>query len=104
MQERRTANRYRASLNVRWETLRAQGRGAVCDLSSSGCFVLAGGEITTGDLVKLELIVADDVTTLWGQVVYQVPEMGFAARFVFGSENGKRALDRLIGTITQAVV
>ncbi|HBB95361.1 MAG TPA: hypothetical protein DC054_08210 [Blastocatellia bacterium] len=96
MQERRTSERVRANLNVRWETLKAQGRGSVCDLSSSGCFVLTGGEVTAGELLRMDLISADGIATFWGNVVYGINEMGFAVRFVFGSEADKQAVERII--------
>ena len=96
MQERRTSERVRADLTVRWETLKAQGRGSVCDLSSSGCFVLTGGEVTSGELLRMDLISADGIATLWGNVVYAISEMGFAVRFVFGSEADQQAVERII--------
>ena len=96
MQERRTSERFRANLNVRWETLKAQGRGSVCDLSSSGCFVLTGGEVTAGELLRMVLISNDEIATLWGNIVYAINEMGLAVRFVFGSEADKQAVERVI--------
>ena len=96
MQERRTSERVRANLNVRWETLKAQGRGSVCDLSSSGCFVLTGGEVTAGELLRMDLISAAGIATFWGNVVYAINEMGFALRFVFGSEADQQAVERII--------
>ena len=84
MQERRSANRLRTDINVRWETLRTQGRGLVCDLSSSGCFILSGGEFTREEMARLDLLVSDEILTVWGTVVYAIGEMGFAIRFLFG--------------------
>src|SRR6185436_8970371 len=86
MQERRSANRLRTNINVRWETLKTQGRGSVCDLSSSGCFVLSGGTVTPGELARLDLRVSDEMLTVWGTVVYAINEMGFAVRFLFGGQ------------------
>jgi len=87
MQERRSANRLRTDISVRWDTLKTQGRGLVCDLSSSGCFVLAGGEVAQGELVRLDLLLSDEIVTVWGTVVYTVREMGFAVRFLFGGRD-----------------
>jgi len=84
MQERRSANRLRTNISVRWETLKTQGTGSVCDLSSSGCFVLTGGEVTPGELARLDMRVTDEMLTVWGTVVYAIGEMGFAVRFLFG--------------------
>lgn len=101
MQERRSAERFRANLNVRWQSLMAEGRGAVCDLSASGCFVLTGSQVAPRELVRLDLIAGDEVTTLWGQVAYLVNEMGFAVRFVFGNEMDHRVVSSVIDTLPQ---
>ncbi|HKP37924.1 MAG TPA: PilZ domain-containing protein [Pyrinomonadaceae bacterium] len=96
MQERRQATRFRLNLKARWESLLAQGRGAVCDLSATGCFLLAPTKLNAGELVRLEIQFPDHLVFAWGQTVYQVAEMGFAVRFVFSEENEARALRRLI--------
>jgi hypothetical protein len=100
MQERRTAERLRLNLNARWEGLLTEGRGAVSDLSSAGCFVLAGGQVTKGELIRLQIDFPREVGIVWGQVVYSIAEIGFALRFVFGSEDDRRALDRSIATLS----
>jgi len=100
MQERRTAERIRLDLTTRWEGLRTQGRGAVSDLSSTGCFVLSGGEVSAGELIRLQISFPRNVRVVWGRVVYAVAEIGFALRFVFGDDADKHALDRLIGTLS----
>jgi hypothetical protein len=99
MQERRTAERVRLNLNARWEGLMTQGRGAVSDLSLTGCFVLSGGQVTTGELIRLQIDFPGEIGTVWGQVVYSVREIGFALRFGFGGEDEQRALDRLIASV-----
>lgn len=96
MQERRTAERFRTNLNARWEALAAQGRGSVCDFSSTGCFVLTGGEVKPRDLIRLELIADDQITVLWGFVVYHVPEMGFAIRFAITGDDYKQKIENVI--------
>lgn len=101
MQERRRANRLRTDISVRWETLKTQGRGYICDLSSSGCFVLAGAEVTRGELARLDLLLSDEIVTVWGTVVYDISEMGFAVRFLFGGgdeENFMKAIRALEAT------
>src|SRR5262245_60275395 len=82
MDERRDAPRLRTRINSRWETLQTQGRALTCDVSVAGCFVLSGGDVSPNELVKLDLILQDQVCTVWGYVVYLIPEMGFALRFV----------------------
>jgi len=99
MQERRTAPRFRTSLNVRWETLRSQGRGEVCDVSSSGCFILTGGHVQEGELVNMEMLLADEVASLWGNVVYTISEMGFAVHFLCESPVDERALELVLKSV-----
>src|SRR5262245_13983578 len=95
MQERRTAERFRTNLDARWESLRTQGRGSVSDFSSTGCFVLSGGEVAPRELIRLELVSGHDVTLLWGHVIYHISEMGFAIRFAMEHDSEKQTLKRL---------
>jgi hypothetical protein len=96
MQERRTAERIRINLRARWEGLFSEGRGTICDLSPTGCFVLTGGEVTTGELVRLEMHLPSRIDLVWGQVVYAVAEMGFALRFAFSDNDDRCALNELV--------
>jgi hypothetical protein len=99
MQERRAAQRLRININARWEALKTQGRGAVCDLSTLGCFVLTSAEVKPGELIRLEVSVPEEPVSLWGQVVYTVAEMGFALRFVFRNDDDKGGLNGLIESL-----
>ncbi len=96
MQERRAANRLRIDLNARWEALRTQGRGAVSDLSSLGCFVLTSGEVKPGELIRLEINFPKETLSVWGQVIYAVAEIGFATRFGFAADDERLLLEKLI--------
>src|SRR3977135_2592096 len=99
MQERRAAERLRIDLNARWESLRTEGRGAVCDLSSLGCFVLTRAEVNRGELIRLEINFPEQLALVWGQVVYAPAEIGFALRFAFGGEDDRRMLDDSIKSL-----
>ncbi|HXT62091.1 MAG TPA: hypothetical protein VN696_03550 [Pyrinomonadaceae bacterium] len=55
MQERRAAECIRLHLPVRWESLLTGGRGTICDLSGSGCFLLAASGAECGELIRLEI-------------------------------------------------
>ena len=101
MQERRAAERLRINLNARWEALKTEGRGAVCDLSSLGCFVLTSAEVKPGELIRLEVNFPLEAASLWGQVVYGVAEMGFALRFAFGKEADRDSLVQLFESLNQ---
>ena|SRR5689334_7190453 len=101
MQERRHAERINLSLPVRWESLTTHGRGTVCDLSGSGCFLLSARGAKAGELIRLEIDFGNHVVFAWGDVVYDVEEMGFALRFIFSEENEARALRKLIERMRQ---
>ena len=98
MEERRSAQRLRTNISVRWETLKSQGRGSVCDLSASGCFVLTGGEVISGELARLDFLFNEKVTVVWGNIVYSISEMGFAIRFLFAGEKDMRCFAELINS------
>jgi hypothetical protein len=102
MQERRAAERLRIDLQARWEALRTQGRGAVCDLSSLGCFVLTGAEVQQDDLIRLEISFPEEMASLWGYVVYAVEEIGFAVRFAFVDGDDRHSLSQLIQTVNRS--
>jgi hypothetical protein len=101
MQERRTAERFRTNLNTRWESLRGEGRGSICDFSLTGCFVLTGGEVAPRELIRLEVAVGDQIISVWGNVVYQVREMGFAIRFAVATETERQNLIQLTAAMRQ---
>ncbi len=88
MQERRHAERFQINLRARWESLLVSGRGTVCDLSRSA--------VKTGELIRLSIEFPDHLVLAWGEVVYALPEVGFALRFIFNQENEERALHKLI--------
>jgi|SRR5689334_12910186 len=96
MQERRHHERISLNLPVRWESLLTQGRGSVCDLSGSGCFLLSARGARAGELIRLEIDFGNHFVCAWGAVVYAVEELGFALRFIFSEENEARALRKLI--------
>ena len=102
MQERRAAERLRIDLEVRWEALRTQGRGDVCDLSSQGCFVLTSAEVKPGDLIRIEIKFPGEIAPLWGHVAYAVAEIGFALRFAFADDADKESLSQLIESLNRS--
>ena len=54
----------------------------ITSLSTSGCFVLSGGEVGPKELLRLELYLPDEEPLyLWAEVVDTAYEIGFAAQF-----------------------
>jgi hypothetical protein len=99
MQERRGAPRLTVDLTVNWETLKSQGRGRVSDLSATGCFVLSGGDVTSRELVRLQITSPQRTVTLWGQVVNVAPEIGFAVHFLIIDDLDQRDLRKLLNDL-----
>ena len=91
--ERRRAERFQTDLAARWEGMLAASRGSVVDLSDTGCFVLTNDDVRPGELIRLEIRTPTgrDIY-LWGEVVYQIAEMGFALRFTGGDATERKML------------
>jgi hypothetical protein len=96
--ERRRAGRIKVNFAARWEGSRAALDATVTDLSMYGCFVLTDDLVKRGETVKLEMTLPrGGRVTLWGRVVYQAEEIGFALDFErFEHEEDRRRLEWLI--------
>ena len=66
--------------------------------------MLTGGDVSAKELVRLELILDEQIISVWGYVVYQVRDMGFAVRFVLQIEDDRRAIEHLIEHAQRTVV
>src|SRR5436853_2881285 len=87
MNERRKKSRIKINLQVSWEGAGAQLRGSIVDLSTSGCFILSDDQVRVGELIRITIhTVQYGHLYIWGEVVYQISEMGFAARFTGADE------------------
>jgi PilZ domain len=96
-EDRRHATRVRVNFPARWEGLMDQNEATICDISITGCMVLSGGEVTSGELIRLEIQFPNgEWAYQWGEVAYPVPEIGFALRFTDLTEEEKRRLQKLI--------
>jgi hypothetical protein len=95
--ERRTSKRVWADIKTQWHGLLTNREGSISDISTSGCFILTGGEVSPGELVSVEIDVPKVLRMqLWGKVVYHIADMGFALRFKDLSITDKTLLSRLI--------
>ena len=95
--DRRQSERVYVRLNARWEGVLAQCEGHVVDLSATGCFVLTADRVKPKELIRVEIqLPTEGWLYLWGEVVYQIEEMGFAVRFTGVSETEQAMLDLLL--------
>jgi hypothetical protein len=97
MRERRKDDRVKVDLDVKWEGALTQLRGSIVDLSTSGCFILSDDKVRVGELIRV-IIHPPQYSELyiWGEVVYQIPEMGFAVRFTGADESDMKQLDLIV--------
>ena len=77
-----------------------QNEATICDISTTGCMVLSGGDVTTGELIRLEILFPNGEWAFqWGEVAYPVPEIGFALRFTDLTDDEITRLQNLIDSV-----
>jgi hypothetical protein len=101
--QQRNASRVDVNLLARWEGLLESRAATITNLSVSGCFVLSGGKVQPGELIRLEIYLPDDEPIyLWGEVVDEADEIGFAARFTSTEDEDHARLVRFIQTLNSS--
>ena len=100
-QEHRTALRVAVNLPARWEGVLEQQDATITSLSTDGCFVLSGGKVERNELIRLEIYLPDEEPVyLWGEVVDEAYEIGFAARFISTDNENHVRLASFIQTLS----
>ena len=90
----------RVNLDACWEGLTAQCGGLVVDLSEAGCFILTSDRVVSREMVRIELRPsAGEPVQVWGEVIYQVPDMGFGLRFIESSDGCHERLSHFVGQL-----
>lgn len=85
--DRRSEKRVLVAADIEWATAGELNPGRLGDLSPSGCFVLAPGEFTDGEIVRLYFPSNDGSRVeILSEVRNYVEDIGFAVRFVSLSE------------------
>jgi len=97
MKERRKDERVKVELEASWEGALTQLGGSIVDLSTSGCFVLTDDKVKVGELIRVIIHQPQqDDLYIWGEVVYQIPEMGFAVRFTGADDADTKQLELIV--------
>jgi hypothetical protein len=97
MRERRKDDRAKVDLEASWEGALSQLRGSIVDLSTSGCFILSDDKVRVGELIRVIIQPPrQGELCIWGEVVYQIPEMGFAVRFTGADESDMKQLGLIV--------
>src|SRR5438128_1999860 len=81
--DRRVDERLAVKMEVTCEASAGRFAGTMSDLSQTGCFILASGDVEDGDQVRIDIpLLAGGTLSLWGDIANHVPEIGFGVRFV----------------------
>jgi hypothetical protein len=81
--ERREKQRYIVAVDIEWEIDSVSRRGRLTDINMNGCFILAGGQYSDGEIVSIYLPLSDGTRTRFlGEIRNHVPEIGFALCFL----------------------
>ena len=65
-----------------------------------GVDFVVGGDVTTGELIRLEILFPNGEWAFqWGEVAYPVPEIGFALRFTDLTDDEITRLQNLIDSV-----
>jgi hypothetical protein len=100
--ERRVSERIKVQLLAHWEGEKGRCEGTITDLSMEGCFVLGAGEVTDGELVRLEIhLPKNKVMVLWGVVSNHLEEIGFGMKFTTTGPVETKRLSRMIERATE---
>ena len=103
MSERRQAERVKVALDAHWEGVLAQCSGLVVDLSVTGCFILTPDQVRSKELIRIEIETpTGGMLYLWGEVVYQVTEMGFGLHFTGMTDREETMLKLLIAYVHES--
>lgn len=96
-EERRQAERAKVDLKASWEGSLTQLEGSIVDLSITGCFILSDDKVRVGELIRVEIQPPQEGSLyIWGEVIYQIPEMGFAVHFTGADETDIKRLQWLV--------
>ena len=85
------------NFDAHWEGVLTQCAGIVVDISLTGCFVLTSDLVKTKELVRLGIRSPEgECLYVWGEVVYQMSEIGFGVRFALLTPDEAQPLAKLL--------
>src|SRR5215212_9058799 len=96
-EERRIEERVPLMLELRWESLSGRHPARISDMSLNGCYVETMGQVTVGELIRLEVqLPTGRWLPLIGEAVYHLPGMGFGLRFRRLTETQREVIASLL--------
>ena len=92
--ERRKHSRIKVYLKARWEGVSGvRSEANVTSLSFGGCFLLSGGKVEAGELLRIEIFLPDEEPLYaWGSVANHDDEIGFGVQFTLLEPDDEKRL------------
>jgi len=83
-----------------WAGAAGNGTARIWDLSTGGCYIDALNEQRNGEVLTVSISLPEGLVAAEGEIVYSLPNQGFAVRFVQMDDGSRLALhlavDRLL--------
>jgi hypothetical protein len=97
--DRRKHRRVPRSLGVVWEGASGKHEARASDISRGGCFIDTIGRAAIGETISFKLQISETETIdQVGEVVTELPPLGFGIRYLDLSGEKRRRLETVIGT------
>jgi PilZ domain len=69
----------------------------VVDLSVTGCFILTEDLVDVKELIRVEITTSSEhAISMWGEVVYKAPEIGFGLKFTGNTEDDEKRIQLVV--------
>ena len=96
-QERREEARVALELEVRWDGRDGTHVAYTREIGRGGCFIVSAEDVGVGNRLIFEVKTPTERwLRLFGEVIYELGEVGFGVRFKFLSAEDRAALGRLV--------
>ena len=103
--ERRSKNRKRLLLEVKWASMSGTHEARVEDVSLSGCFVDTVARVEPNEEINLEIqLPSGEWLALRGHVASYQPGVGFGLSFTSLSGSEAAALEQLMSTAQERLI
>ncbi|MGH9871574.1 MAG: PilZ domain-containing protein [Pyrinomonadaceae bacterium] len=101
-EEKRKHGRLPLVMEASWEGSGSNSRVRTTDISATGCFIDALGQVEVGETLQLKLILPDgEHISLQCKVMYRMSGFGFGVQFTKISESDQLLLDAVLNAEAQ---
>ena len=100
--ERRRFPRVRGPFDGSWAGAAGNGAARIWDLSTGGCYIDALNDQRIGQSLTVAIDLPEGRVEAGGEIVYSLPNQGFALRFVTMDDASRQTLDRAVDRMLAA--